>query len=57
MSIDKTAIQSVVDSLDITINAVFVPYSESKNALTSPKLNDLKLNWRVFVKVKGRTVI
>jgi hypothetical protein len=57
MSTDKTAIQSVVDDLGITINAVFVPYSQSKDAVANPKLNDLKLNWRVFLKVKGRTVI
>lgn len=41
---------------EITIDVVFVPFSQSRNAAKNPKLGQLSLNWRVTLKHKGRDV-
>ena len=49
----KAAISATLDSLKLTVAAVFVPFSQSRNkAEKSPSLN-----WRVTVKRDGRDVL
>jgi len=42
---------------EITVEAVFVPFSQSRNAKPEPKLKDLSLNWRVTLKYRGLEVM
>jgi hypothetical protein len=42
---------------EITVEAVFVPFSASRNAKPEPKLQDLSLNWRVTLKHRDREII
>jgi hypothetical protein len=50
-------IAEVIDSLGLTMEAKFVPYSRSRHAKPSPKLDDLHLNWEVTIKHKGQEVL
>jgi len=48
----KQEIESFMDSHGVTVEAVFVPFSQSRN-----KGGWESLNWRVTLKVKGREVM
>ena len=49
--------EDVLNSLHISIQSEFIPYSRSKNAKPSPKLNDLSLNWKVKFKYGSLDVL
>lgn len=41
--------QAAIESLGLTMSATFVPYSRTKDAKSSPNLDDLSLNWTVTI--------
>lgn len=55
MSNEKLA--NAMRKFDVTIDATFVPWSQSRSAKKDPKFADYNLNWRVTLKVKGRAVL
>ena len=54
---DNSGRQAIIDELGLSIQAAFVPFSESRHAKPSPKLDDLSLNWRVTLRHNGRDVL
>jgi hypothetical protein len=40
----------------ITVDAVFVPFSQSRNAKPNPKVGQLSLNWRITLRHRDRIV-
>lgn len=50
-------IQAAMDTLKITVSAVFVPWSKSRNAKPAPKLAYRSLNWRVTLLRDGREIL
>lgn len=49
--------QTAIEALGLTVSAVFVPQSQSRNAKEVKTPSDLSLNWRVTVNRNGRPVI
>lgn len=49
--------QTAIEALGLTVSAVFVPQSQSRNAKEVKTPSDLSLNWRVTVSRNGRPVI
>lgn len=43
--------------LALTVDAVFVPFSLSRNAVRAPKVRDRSLNWKVTIRHAGRPVL
>lgn len=41
----------------LTVSAMFVPFSESRNSTPNPKVEDLSLNWRVTLCKDGRDIL
>jgi hypothetical protein len=54
---EKHEIQSVIDKLDLSIEAQFVPWSRSRSFRKDAKPTDRNLNWKVTVKRAGRVVV
>lgn len=50
---EKQEIKALLDELGLTIDAVFVPWSASRNAKPSPKLGDYSLNYKITLKRNG----
>lgn len=50
-------IQAAMDKLDLSVRAVFVPFSRSRNAKPGAKLNDMSLNWECTILHNGYPVI
>lgn len=48
---------AVMTKLGLTVESVFVPWSQSRNQKAKPKLSDYSLNWRVALKRNGREVL
>lgn len=62
MSIDETETvtltpTSAIKALGLTVESVFVPWSQSRNFKPIAKTADRSLNWRVTVKRNGREVL
>lgn len=53
----RDLITQAMESLGVTIRSEFVPWSQSRNAKPSPKLNDYSLNWKVTVVRGGRDIL
>lgn len=53
MSEASEKIQAAMDAQGLTVESVFVPFSQSRNAGNK----DLSLNWRVTLKRNGREVV
>lgn len=50
-------LQAAMKRHGITITAEFVPWSQSRSAVKSPKLADYNLNWRVTLAKDGREIV
>lgn len=53
----KAELTAAIADLGLTIDAVFVPWSRSRNAKPRPRLSDRGLNWSVTMKRDGREVM
>lgn len=52
----KETLQQAMSDLGITIDAVFVPWSESRSFKPGAKVTERSLNWRVTVKRNNRAI-
>lgn len=56
MSDTAEKIRALMDANGITIDAVFVPFSKSRNATPNPKTDNRSLNWHIMLRRNGRDV-
>ncbi len=56
MTTETRTLADLMAEHKITVDAVFVPWSKSRNAKPSTKVGDRSLNWRVTVRKDGRDV-
>ena len=57
MSDAKAMLQAAIDALGLTVTAVFVPWSQSRNFKAGGKVNDRLVNWTITIKRNGRDVL
>jgi hypothetical protein len=50
-------VDEVIRELGLSIEAKFVPFSLSWNAVSAPKSEDLQLNWSVTLKRNGKLIL
>lgn len=53
MEAEAVSRNELIGGLGVDYTAVFVPFSQSRNAKPNPKVSDLSLNWKVTIK-RGR---
>jgi hypothetical protein len=46
-----------IEALGLTVESVFVPWSQSRNFKPNGKMNDRSLNWRITLKSFGRDIL
>lgn len=51
------SLEDVIAELGLTVSAVFVPWSKSRNFKAGAKVTERSLNWRVTLHHKGREVL
>lgn len=47
----------LVETLGLTVESEFIPFSRSRHAKPNPKISELSLNWRVTLKMNGREIV
>lgn len=57
LSTEAAHILKTAADLAVTMDVQFVPFSQSRNAKPSPRLDDLSLNWRVTLLRNGRAFL
>jgi hypothetical protein len=50
-------VQDTIAALGLTIEATFVPFSQSRNAKPVKQMSDRSMNWRVRLVKDGRTIL
>lgn len=53
----RQALATFMQTHELTIDALFVPWSASRNAKATPTINDRSLNWRITLTKAGRPVV
>jgi hypothetical protein len=53
----KPELDTLIADLKLSVNATFVPWSQSRNKIANPKLSDYSLNWKVTLLQDGREIL